>query len=135
MFIKQTREIRLSFTYSIRRFHFAIVLRVSVCVYFCGWRATAAIQDWSEKMDLAKLDKMKVVDLRTELQTRGLDTKGVKAVLIERLRAHVEGTAGGDGGKSVCVCVFVYASLRFLVYACENHTTLNSVYVCEWTAA
>lgn len=46
-----------------------------------------------------------MVDLRTELQTRGLDTKGVKAVLIERLRAHVEGTAGGDGGKSVCVRV------------------------------
>ncbi|XP_062128641.1 heterogeneous nuclear ribonucleoprotein U isoform X4 [Drosophila sulfurigaster albostrigata] len=49
-------------------------------------------------MDLAKLDKMKVVDLRTELQTRGLDTKGVKAVLIERLRAHVEGGAGGGDG-------------------------------------
>ncbi|XP_030244617.1 heterogeneous nuclear ribonucleoprotein U-like protein 1 isoform X3 [Drosophila navojoa] len=48
-------------------------------------------------MDLAKLDKMKVVDLRTELQTRGLDTKGVKAVLIERLRAHVEGSAAGGG--------------------------------------
>lgn len=60
-------------------------------------------------MDLAKLDKMKVVDLRTELQTRGLDTKGVKAVLIERLRAHVDGSAGGgDGGKLVCMhhCAF-----------------------------
>ncbi|XP_075169611.1 uncharacterized protein LOC142241712 isoform X2 [Haematobia irritans] len=42
-------------------------------------------------MDLANLDKMKVVDLRNELQTRGLDYKGVKAVLIERLRAHLEG--------------------------------------------
>lgn len=41
-------------------------------------------------MDLANLDKMKVVDLRNELQTRGLDIKGVKAVLIERLRAHLE---------------------------------------------
>lgn len=50
-----------------------------------------------------------MVDLRTELQTRGLDTKGVKAVLIERLRAHVEGSAagGGDGGKLVCVHVYV----------------------------
>ncbi|XP_034135402.1 heterogeneous nuclear ribonucleoprotein U isoform X3 [Drosophila guanche] len=48
-------------------------------------------------MDVAKLDKMKVVDLRNELQTRGLDTKGVKAVLIERLRAHVEGGGAGDG--------------------------------------
>lgn len=42
-------------------------------------------------MDLANLDKMKVVDLRNELQSRGLDTKGVKAVLVERLRAHLEG--------------------------------------------
>ncbi|KAH8372583.1 hypothetical protein KR009_000148 [Drosophila setifemur] len=49
-------------------------------------------------MDVAKLEKMKVVDLRNELQSRGLDTKGIKAVLIERLRAHVEGGAGdGDG--------------------------------------
>ncbi|XP_017148783.1 heterogeneous nuclear ribonucleoprotein U-like protein 2 isoform X3 [Drosophila miranda] len=48
-------------------------------------------------MDVAKLDKMKVVDLRNELQTRGLDTKGVKAVLIERLRAHVDGGGAGDG--------------------------------------
>ncbi|XP_041565761.1 heterogeneous nuclear ribonucleoprotein U-like protein 2 isoform X3 [Drosophila elegans] len=47
-------------------------------------------------MDVAKLEKMKVVDLRNELQSRGLDTKGVKAVLIERLRAHVEGGTG-DG--------------------------------------
>lgn len=48
-------------------------------------------------MDAAKLDKMKVVDLRKELETRGLDTKGVKAVLIERLRAFIEG--GSDGSS------------------------------------
>uniref|UniRef100_A0A1A9UH06 SAP domain-containing protein n=2 Tax=Glossina TaxID=44049 RepID=A0A1A9UH06_GLOAU len=41
-------------------------------------------------MDLVNLEKLKVVDLRNELQTRGLDTKGVKAVLIERLRSHLE---------------------------------------------
>lgn len=71
-------------------------------------------------MDLAKLDKMKVVDLRTELQTRGLDTKGVKAVLIERLRAHVEGSAaggGGDGGKLVCVHVCVYVCITVALNA------------------
>lgn len=62
---------------------------------------------------------MKVVDLRTELQTRGLDTKGVKAVLIERLRAHVEGTAGGDGGKSVCVrASFVCACACVCMHHC-----------------
>ncbi|XP_023030669.1 heterogeneous nuclear ribonucleoprotein U-like protein 2 isoform X2 [Drosophila willistoni] len=48
-------------------------------------------------MDVAKLEKMKVVDLRNELQARGLDTKGVKAVLIERLRAHVDGATGTTG--------------------------------------
>lgn len=42
-------------------------------------------------MDLANLDKMKVVDLRNELQSRGLDYKGVKAVLVERLRSVLEG--------------------------------------------
>ncbi|ALC42121.1 CG30122 [Drosophila busckii] len=54
-------------------------------------------------MDLAKLDKMKVVDLRNELQSRGLDTKGVKAVLIERLRAHVEGAVAGSDGEGAPV--------------------------------
>ena len=51
-------------------------------------------------MDLFKLDKMKVDDLRTELQTRGWDTKGVKLVLIERLKAHFEEPANSGGGES-----------------------------------
>lgn len=32
------------------------------------------------------LEKLKVVDLRKELQQRGLDTKGVKTVLVKRLK-------------------------------------------------
>ena len=56
-------------------------------------------------MDVSKLDKMKVIDLRKELETRGLDTKGVKAVLVERLRAFLE-----DGiGKFY---FFFYKSIR-----------------------
>ena len=51
-------------------------------------------------MDLSKVDTMKVADLRTELQTRGLDTKGVKLVLIERLKAHFEEPENGGGGES-----------------------------------
>lgn len=82
-------------------------------------------------MDVAKLEKMKVVDLRNELQSRGLDTKGVKAVLIERLRAHVEGGAG-EGGEFVCmrhghscVCVCVWLAafdgvICVLVCACSS---------------
>lgn len=41
-------------------------------------------------MDIAKLEKLKVVELKAELQARNLDTKGVKAVLIERLKDAIE---------------------------------------------
>lgn len=44
-------------------------------------------------MDPAKL---KVVELRAELSSRGLDTKGVKAVLVERLKKALE-NSGGEG--------------------------------------
>lgn len=43
-------------------------------------------------MDPAKL---KVVELRSELSQRGLDTKGVKAVLVERLRKALEDESNG----------------------------------------
>lgn len=36
------------------------------------------------------LNKMKVPELRKELQARGLDSKGNKPVLIERLREAIE---------------------------------------------
>lgn len=47
-------------------------------------------------MDPAKL---KVVELRQELQTRGLDTKGVKAVLVDRLRQALEEEGAAIRGK------------------------------------
>lgn len=43
--------------------------------------------DDSNTMDPAKL---KVVELRAELAARGLDQKGVKAVLVSRLQAALE---------------------------------------------
>lgn len=42
-------------------------------------------------MDPAKL---KVVELRSELSKRGLDTKGNKAVLVERLRQALDDESG-----------------------------------------
>ncbi|KZC11819.1 Heterogeneous nuclear ribonucleoprotein U-like protein 1 [Dufourea novaeangliae] len=46
-------------------------------------------------------EKLKVVELRTELSQRGLDTKGVKSVLVERLRkALQEENASQDEGKA-----------------------------------
>uniref|UniRef100_A0A1L8DCX0 Putative heteroproteinous nuclear ribonucleoprotein u-like protein 1 n=1 Tax=Nyssomyia neivai TaxID=330878 RepID=A0A1L8DCX0_9DIPT len=49
-------------------------------------------------MDLSDLSKLRVVDLKQELQNRGLDTKGVKAILIERLREAM--SAEGDDNES-----------------------------------
>lgn len=40
---------------------------------------------------------MKVNDLKAELQARGLDTKGVKVVLVERLKEAMEKENVGDG--------------------------------------
>lgn len=47
-------------------------------------------------MDPAELNKLKVVDLRKMCQDRGLDQKGVKAVLVERLAEAL----GSDGNGS-----------------------------------
>uniref|UniRef100_A0A1B0CS09 Uncharacterized protein n=1 Tax=Lutzomyia longipalpis TaxID=7200 RepID=A0A1B0CS09_LUTLO len=52
-------------------------------------------------MDLSDLSKLRVVDLKQELQNRGLDTKGVKAVLIERLREAMSADADGSESNDV----------------------------------
>lgn len=41
-------------------------------------------------------DKLKVTELRDELKTRGLEVKGVKAVLLQRLKDALN-TDGGGG--------------------------------------
>lgn len=45
-----------------------------------------------EELDPSKL---KVVELRQELSARGLDTKGVKAVLVARLQEALNAEANG----------------------------------------
>ena len=44
-----------------------------------------AIVAQSAKMSEITPSKLKVAELRSELQLRGLDTKGVKAILVQRL--------------------------------------------------
>ncbi|KAJ8338015.1 hypothetical protein SKAU_G00369810 [Synaphobranchus kaupii] len=41
-------------------------------------------------MNLAEVKKLKVAELRAKLQQRGLDTKGLKAELVERLMSAIE---------------------------------------------
>uniref|UniRef100_A0A0V0G3Z0 Putative scaffold/matrix specific factor hnrnp-u/saf-a n=1 Tax=Triatoma dimidiata TaxID=72491 RepID=A0A0V0G3Z0_TRIDM len=43
--------------------------------------------------------KLKVVELRAELSARGLDTKGIKSVLVERLQEALDKESGGAGHK------------------------------------
>ena len=46
-------------------------------------------------------EKMKVNELKSLLNERGLDTKGVKAVLVSRLRQALIEEEGGDGGDEM----------------------------------
>ncbi|CAG9835314.1 unnamed protein product [Diabrotica balteata] len=48
---------------------------------------------------IEELSKLKVVDLRNELANRGLDQKGVKAVLVKRLKDAMDIEAGSDTPK------------------------------------
>lgn len=52
-------------------------------------------------LDEAAVKKLKVAELRTELQARGLDSKGNKPVLVERLLEAISKVGEENGGEAM----------------------------------
>ena len=67
--------------------------------------AEEAAPEAKETLSAAEVKKMKVVELREALATRGLGTKGLKAELAARLLAHLEGATLGPVEEEAVVDV------------------------------
>lgn len=73
--------------------------------------------------DIMDPSKLKVAELRAELQARGLDAKGNKPVLVERLRDALEAEALGKLEPSSVLTPLYYPFLCLH----EHHRGLESM--------
>uniref|UniRef100_A0A3B3Q799 SAP domain-containing protein n=1 Tax=Paramormyrops kingsleyae TaxID=1676925 RepID=A0A3B3Q799_9TELE len=71
-------------------------------------------------MNLAEIKKLKVADLRAKLQERGLDSKGLKADLVERLMSAIEAESQGIRHNKAGVAILLNSAIRFLMFWCHS---------------
>lgn len=75
-------------------------------------------------------NKLKVVELREELKSRGLDTKGTKPVLVKRLKKALNEEKGGSG-KWICRVFFFQKSYHFINV--NRRAVRMFTYATTWT--
>lgn len=57
-------------------------------------------------LDAGSLSKLRVVDLREHLSSRGLPTSGLKADLVKRLKEALENEQGSQFYVNICFSCF-----------------------------
>jgi hypothetical protein len=78
-------------------------MRIATPAIFPKTRFLGGLFLFCAKMSDIDPDTLKVTELRDELKARGLDTKGVKAVLVERLKEALASEQDDAGTSKLTV--------------------------------